>query len=860
MKRKILALLLIIMTVSQIGTAAVFAEEKDGKAEIVKSGLVAWYDAVKNTENGHNADSLVWEDLAGNNDVNVSKNADSYFTDNAYLTHKEQFFFPDEVLNTVNGKAFTVEMQLGNVEVTGSSYATFINTQGNDNFSLFIRNDGDFLEFKCSSNARPKIDGGHDLFENSTVSITVEVGKMCKLYVDGRLLAEVAASGSCGAVGPMFFGHPDATRSHKTEFKSMRFYNRALTAEEVKNNSKADGTYDENYVQKVDSVDFAQPDTNIIGGMTFSEKITEQAMLDSLIAGKDRFLPANVMIYVNKDLKVTDAEGKNEFADVSSIFEAVNYRATVTFIVNDNDTVEAVSEYISDSKFTDVCVMSKNPELVKKARNKNTKIRGAIDFTGTELDLTKKENLLEIRKITNANMSKIVILPAEKINREIVTYLTDRAMTVWVESTADTTAEAKALLMTMSGTHGIIAPDAENVFNIINKYITKTALTRSVQIIGHRGLPSQQPENTLESAIAAYENGADMIEIDIYLTKDDVIVINHDAVTSHYSEVVQVEACTYEQLKKLTYQGHPDVHMPTLESLIKEFKGKDVMLVIEIKSPKKKMPEELKKLIDKYDFYDQSYVITFEGTGQLNYMKKDYPEMPVGMLTGDGYSGISSMKRINSLVGKYNSNYNPSYPGYTYDYVKNSLLRGITTRPWTIDNTGDIFNCILYGHSAITTNYCNVTADMAEYIWIDDIDVSKCYAGSKTDIKVKQKAHSRNISVIDTKKLEYTIISGEEHAELNGSELKFKSSGEVTLIASYSQIISGEIFTFYTEPIVYTVYENAQEAEQNAPTKQPGTENKNDNKGAVTVCIITAVVIIAAVVVIIAVRKKSKNV
>lgn len=47
-------------------------------------------------------------------------------------------------------------------------------------------------------------------------------------------------------------------------------------------------------------------------------------------------------------------------------------------------------------------------------------------------------------------------------------------------------------------------------------------------IIGHRGLLSKYPENTLISFQAALDAGADGIEGDLHLTQDGVIVMMHD--------------------------------------------------------------------------------------------------------------------------------------------------------------------------------------------------------------------------------------------------------------------------------------------------------------------------------------------
>ena len=57
------------------------------------------------------------------------------------------------------------------------------------------------------------------------------------------------------------------------------------------------------------------------------------------------------------------------------------------------------------------------------------------------------------------------------------------------------------------------------------EYFSDDAMLRKTLVIGHRGIPSIAPENTVEGAIKAYENGADILEIDVYVTKDNEVVV-----------------------------------------------------------------------------------------------------------------------------------------------------------------------------------------------------------------------------------------------------------------------------------------------------------------------------------------------
>lgn len=97
-------------------------------------------------------------------------------------------------------------------------------------------------------------------------------------------------------------------------------------------------------------------------------------------------------------------------------------------------------------------------------------------------------------------------------------------------------------------------------------------------IIGHRGAAGLAPENTLEAMRAGREAGADMLEFDVRLTRDEQLVVIHDFHTlrTHHSASI-VSQKTYTQLKQLSNN-----QLVKLEDVLDEFFG-DVMLNIELK-------------------------------------------------------------------------------------------------------------------------------------------------------------------------------------------------------------------------------------------------------------------------------------
>ena len=88
---------------------------------------------------------------------------------------------------------------------------------------------------------------------------------------------------------------------------------------------------------------------------------------------------------------------------------------------------------------------------------------------------------------------------------------------------------------------------------------------------GHRGFSSHYPENTLLAVKEACELGVDLIEVDIYLTKDNIPVVCHDRKLERCSTGKGwVNEHTLEELKQLDFGIHRGVQfeglkLPTLK-------------------------------------------------------------------------------------------------------------------------------------------------------------------------------------------------------------------------------------------------------------------------------------------------------
>jgi len=51
---------------------------------------------------------------------------------------------------------------------------------------------------------------------------------------------------------------------------------------------------------------------------------------------------------------------------------------------------------------------------------------------------------------------------------------------------------------------------------------------KSVHVIAHRGGSYENPENSLTAFKHSISVGVDMLELDVHITKDNIVVITHD--------------------------------------------------------------------------------------------------------------------------------------------------------------------------------------------------------------------------------------------------------------------------------------------------------------------------------------------
>ena len=101
------------------------------------------------------------------------------------------------------------------------------------------------------------------------------------------------------------------------------------------------------------------------------------------------------------------------------------------------------------------------------------------------------------------------------------------------------------------------------------------------KIIAHRGVTRNDQENTLPAYHQAFSEGADGLEIDVRLSKDEKPIIFHDEDTSRlFKKNLEIKNTTFFELKAL---GNNENRIPLLDEVL-DFLPQNKECFIEIKS------------------------------------------------------------------------------------------------------------------------------------------------------------------------------------------------------------------------------------------------------------------------------------
>jgi glycerophosphoryl diester phosphodiesterase len=246
---------------------------------------------------------------------------------------------------------------------------------------------------------------------------------------------------------------------------------------------------------------------------------------------------------------------------------------------------------------------------------------------------------------------------------------------------------------------------------------------RRVQVHGHRGARALRPENTLPAFQLAIAAGVDVLELDMAVTRDNVIVVSHDP-------VLEAPVCSGPQPKAVIHQltlsqvrhwdcgatpnpGFPrqqavrDTRMPTLDEVFALAPQGQFLFNIETKSfpgrpeltpPPDEFAALVLQQIRKHGLASRVILQSFDFR-TLHAMRRLAPEIRLSAL----YSGPPrDFTEIAKEAGA--GIISPEYRLVTVEQVTAAHKAGLQVVPWTANTPQDWDRLIAAGVDAIITD------------------------------------------------------------------------------------------------------------------------------------------------------------
>ena len=232
-----------------------------------------------------------------------------------------------------------------------------------------------------------------------------------------------------------------------------------------------------------------------------------------------------------------------------------------------------------------------------------------------------------------------------------------------------------------------------------------TIMSAQTQIIAHRGFWKTNPitaENSIQSLKNAQELKIYGSEFDVRMTKDGVLVVNHD---EHINKL-EISETLFKDLKKQKLSNGEK--LPTLEKYLKQGKkSKQVKLIVEIKPAKTPELEDemviktLKMIRDK-SLENQCEFISFS-LHLCKEIKKQNPKAIVQYLAGDLSPSDIKNAGIDGLDYHY-SVFLDKHPGW----ISEAKKLGLITNVWTVNDEVIFKKLADLGVGFVTTNVPDV--------------------------------------------------------------------------------------------------------------------------------------------------------
>ena len=219
------------------------------------------------------------------------------------------------------------------------------------------------------------------------------------------------------------------------------------------------------------------------------------------------------------------------------------------------------------------------------------------------------------------------------------------------------------------------------------------------QVIAHRGFWKTEgsAQNSIAALLKADSIGCYGSEFDVWLTKDNELVVNHDPIYKMRS----MEHSTLEELTKLRLNNGEE--LPSLEKYLKAAQKTNTRLILELKKLRNERQEttaveKIVKLIKLMNLEQRVEYISFSLHAVKEFIRLAPPKTPVFYLGGE--LTPQELKELGCAGPDYQVGIFKKHP----EWIMECHKLGMKANVWTVDKEEDMKWLIKLGIDFITTN------------------------------------------------------------------------------------------------------------------------------------------------------------
>ncbi len=233
---------------------------------------------------------------------------------------------------------------------------------------------------------------------------------------------------------------------------------------------------------------------------------------------------------------------------------------------------------------------------------------------------------------------------------------------------------------------------------------------RTPLLVAHRGSSARAPENTLAAFRAAIEDGADGVELDVRLSRDQVVVVCHDALLGRCSTGRgRVSGKTVEELKQYSAgawfgRQFSSERIPTLAEVFEEV-GDRIAINVELKADRFDrtyvLVDRCCEVIRKFR-REKSTLVTSFHHAHIRRVRQSLPDLPTGLL-------LHHFHLLTKTWEKYARGYGVEYLIVGGQSLRKSLVerahkRGIRVGEFTVLTQRRLQRALRYGTDVVITD------------------------------------------------------------------------------------------------------------------------------------------------------------